>query len=143
MGLIKVFTDGSCLKNGNGGIGVCFPNKEYSNASIPIEGKTTNQRTELLAIAHALGVIDDNMDIELTSDSLYSINSLTIWYPNWIKKNTIKTKKNLDIITPLYNYIQRHPGKITFKHVRGHRGNIWNEKADQLATMASAALQKK
>ena len=143
MSFLRIFTDGSCLKTGHGGIGICFPNQEYSNQSIAIKNKTTNQRTELFAIRYALSLVkDDKINIEITSDSKYSIGCLTQWYPNWVRNNSLKNKKNLDIIAPTYKKIKNRTGKTIFKHVRGHQGNRWNEVADKLATDASACAKK-
>jgi ribonuclease HI len=150
---ITIFTDGACTNNGSmkaeAGIGIYFPNNEYENISEPFTiSPITNQRAELYAIYTALIKISQNNQyrkIIIYSDSLYSIKSLTIWIEKW-KLNHWKTVnkkpvKNLDLILPIYELMQRNKDKIIFKHVKAHTNgsdleSIGNEKADGLATSA-------
>lgn len=150
MGDIIIFTDGSCSNNGKknakGGIGIYYPNKEFIDVSEPfILTPITNQRAELFAIYEALKNItihNETRDVFIYSDSLYSINSLTLWITDWIKNNWINSKKkpikNLDIIIPIYKIIKECKNKIYFKHVKAHTNNkdfesICNSIADRLA----------
>jgi ribonuclease HI len=156
MSVIEVFTDGSCIKRKNGvrgifcGYGIYFPNGELPNISrifrhVPL----TNQRAELYAIYVALVLIKKNLQfdkINIYSDSMYSINSITVWAKAW-EKNNWKTSqdepvKNQDIIKPLYNIYLKLKDKITFQHISSHTGkqdyiSMGNEMADKLATEGS------
>ena len=55
--VIKVYTDGSCLKNGRqgavAGIGVYFGRGDPRNISLPYLNKPTNNRAEMTAILEA------------------------------------------------------------------------------------------
>jgi ribonuclease HI len=91
-----IFTDGSLMNNPDkssnnkkfGGYGIYFPNKELrSYGKRLIYKPITNQRAELMAIYSSLKVskvyIENNNKynkIKIFSDSMYSINSLSIWY---------------------------------------------------------------
>lgn len=145
-----VWTDGSCFKNGKKnrgfigcGIGIFYADKDPRNLSevFPMENPT-NQRAELYAILKAVknNVYENNL-LEIRSDSMYSINSITNWSKKWIKNgwkaSNGKDVKNQDIIKPILSLIKKRPGKIEFVHVRGHSGDYGNDQADELAVLAS------
>ena len=148
-----IFTDGSCnSKSKKCGYGVNFPNKELQNISLPFTIKPlTNQRAELYAIYAALSVATkkNNLDIHIYSDSKYSIECVTNWINTW-KQNgwmtaTKKPVKNLDIIKPINNIINKYKGTISFHHINSHTGNddyysINNDIADQLAKNGSCFI---
>lgn len=147
---VIIFTDGACSGNGKNnakaGIGVYFPNQEFSNISKKfVLSPITNQRAELYAIYEGLQLIINNSTfnkITIYSDSLYSIKSLTEWIKNWEKcdwKTASKTPvKNLDILKPINDILVKYEGKIFFKHVKSHTkntdyGSLGNAQADILA----------
>lgn len=154
-----IFTDGSCSGNGSsdaiGGIGIHFPNKELKDVSKIFKlGTCTNQRTELYAILTAIRYVKKKLglrkyEILIKTDSDYSINCITKWVNGWIK-NGWKTQKGTDVanrefIEPIYNYCTKYD--ITFEHVDAHTGlddddSIANDKADKLATRATAKARK-
>ena len=123
-----IYTDGGCDKNpgGNGGCGVVIINGEkgteerYSFAY----DCTTNNRMEMRALIHALLLLPENPgQITVHSDSQYVINTL---------KRSWKRNVNLDLWEKLDGLIA---GKdITYRWVKGHNGNMYNEICDQLAT---------
>ena len=149
MTTIEVFTDGSCIKNGNilGGYGIYFPNNELKSISRKFTHEPiTNQRAELYAIYVALILIKKNLDFDkiiIYTDSEYSIKCFTQWIKKW-KRNGWKSSsgskvKNQDIIQPVSNILDKLSGQVEFKHVRSHTGkkdrlSIANSIADKLAT---------
>lgn len=156
--IIIVFTDGSCSSNGKkdaiGGIGIHFPNKELKDVSqIYKYGYCTNQKTELCAILVTLRYIKKKIGlrdkvIHIKTDSLYSINCITLWAKNWIKNGWI-TKNgspvaNKQFIEKIYTYFSKY--NIIFDHVEAHTGlsndeSIGNARADQLAVRATKRAQ--
>jgi len=147
---IIIFTDGSCTNNGRpnskGGIGVLFPNNEFNDVSEKFILKPiTNQRAELYAILKAIKVVSakkKRYDIEIYTDSIYTINCCTKWLPTWIengwKKANKKSVLNQDILSEIDSVMKNHGGKITFKHVKAHARDksyetINNNKVDLLA----------
>lgn len=132
---ITVFTDGSFIKSKTHktvhcGYGIYFPNGELPNISDSFTLKPlTNQRAELYAIYKALKMISENLifnNIELYTDSEYSIKSLTLWIDSW-EKNGWKTAgkkpvKNLDLIIKINQIMKKYPNKIKFYHVLSHTG---------------------
>ena len=99
-----IYTDGACSHNGSknakAGIGVHFSSKnklklEDLSSRLHID-KPTNNKAELWAIKEALELCDKNIikeKIIIFTDSDYSIKAITLWYPNWVKKNDLEKKK--------------------------------------------------
>lgn len=150
MSIIDIFTDGSTLFNQDpnkrrGGIGVYFGEDDDRNISEEILGEVTNQRMELLAVIRGLKICDSN-NINIYTDSIYVINSLTIWIINWEKNNWKNSKgkdvQNKDLIMEL-NQLTKNKN-INFYHVKAHQKKpdnvldykLWygNKMADYLAT---------
>ena len=135
--MIKVFTDGACSVNpGIGGWGVVI----LINDSDPIflkggEIQTTNNRMELTATIKALKYFKEHQLITLITDSKYVKDGIESWIANW-KKNGWRTTskkpvKNKELWVELDSQISKH--NITWKWVKGHAGDRYNEKADFLA----------
>ena len=135
--MIKVFTDGACSVNpGIGGWGVVI----LINDSDPIflkggEMQTTNNRMELTATIKALKYFKEHQLITLITDSKYVKDGIESWIANW-KKNGWRTTskkpvKNKELWVELDSQIAKH--NITWKWVKGHAGDRYNEKADFLA----------
>ena len=135
--MIKVFTDGACSGNpGIGGWGVVI----LINDSDPIflkggEIQTTNNRMELTATIKALKYFKEHQLITLFTDSKYVKDGIESWIANW-KKNGWRTTskkpvKNKELWVELDSQIAKH--NITWKWVKGHAGDRYNEKADFLA----------
>jgi len=96
--------------------------------------RTTNNRMEMLAIAHALRW-SAGRECIVYSDSQLCINTLTQWAPAWAqagwKKRTPGPIANLDIVVPAFELFGR--SRAIMRWVRGHAGVPGNERADQLA----------
>jgi ribonuclease HI len=99
----------------------------------------TNQRAELTAILRALETIDLAQDVEVRTDSKYSIQCVTEWYINW-EKNGWKTQsgpvKNQDLVQLVRDKLderEANGGRTQFIWVKGHDTDRGNHAADQLA----------
>jgi ribonuclease HI len=98
-----IYTDGACPRNGKrfarAGYGVHFPSQPTRDVFGPLPGMVqTNQRAELTAILRAVELTNDiDGVIEIRTDSMYSINCLTLWYQAW-EAASWPFKKNLDLI---------------------------------------------
>ena len=136
---VHIYTDGACSGNpGNGGYGIVMEwvgrpyKKEFS------EGfrKTTNNRMELLAVIVALEQLKkEDLEILITSDSKYVIDSVVKgWVFGWVKKG-FKDKKNPDLWKRFLKVYKKH--KVKFEWVKGHSNHPQNERCDQLAVTAS------
>lgn len=133
MKSIEIYTDGSCLGNpGSGGIGVILSyNKQIKEISRGYF-HTTNNRMELLAAITALECLNQPCEVKLFSDSQYLRQGITMWLTNWLKTNWNNGKvKNQDLWQELLQATKKH--KIEWRWVKGHSGNVYNERCDILA----------
>ena len=135
---IKIYTDGACSKNpGPGGWGAVLIYKSHRKEISGADAQTTNNRMELTAVIKALECLKEKCKIELFTDSKYVCDSIKKgWAESWRNNNWKKSDKkpaiNTDLWEILLNLISKHD--ITFNWVKGHAGNIENERCDELAT---------
>jgi ribonuclease HI len=145
-GHVVIYTDGACSGNpGPGGWGVVL---RYGDTVKELKGGeplTTNNRMELTATIEALNALKRACDVELHVDSQYVKDGLNKWIHGW-KKNGWKTAdkkpvKNVELWQALDAATQRH--KIAWHWVKGHAGDEWNERADELANEGMAPFKPK
>ena len=138
--MLKIWTDGSCLGNpGRGGWAFVATDGKNIAERCGGESNTTNNRMELTAVIRALTAARRHSEIELHTDSQYVKNGMQSWIKNW-KKNNWRTAdkkpvKNQDLwmqLDELSNAITIH-----WHWVRGHNGNEFNERCDELARTAA------
>ena len=135
-----IYTDGACVGNpGPGGWGaVIFDDKEKQNNISGSVKDTTNNRMELIAPIMALKKIKSKSDVVIFTDSSYVKNGITEWIKRWEKngwKNANKKPvKNIDLWKKLNDLCKKN--KVTWKWIKGHSDNKYNNLADQLATSA-------
>ncbi|RAZ82379.1 ribonuclease HI [Cereibacter johrii] len=157
---VELYTDGSALGNpGPAGYafvallldeaGAIIDKAEYSK---PSKRHVTNNRAELAAAINGLAFISEQIDsclwptspITLVSDSQYIVKGFTEWLPGWIDKgwrgSDKKPVKNRDLWEQLSAATEGL--SVAWRWVRGHDGNEWNERADRLATAASAEAKR-
>jgi ribonuclease HI len=135
-----IYTDGAC--KGNPGIGGWGAILMYGDKVKEIYGyapETTNNRMELSAVIEALKVIKRSCPITIFTDSQYVKRGITEWIDGWIKKNW-KNVKNVDLWQELYPLSKQY--KIDWQWVRGHNGDKYNERADELANLAITLAQQ-
>ncbi|MFA9290543.1 MAG: ribonuclease HI [Solirubrobacteraceae bacterium] len=135
---VVIYTDGACSKNpGPGGYGIVMQLagtnycKEYSGGF----KNTTNNRMELMAVIVALEKLNKpNIEVDVFTDSKYVHDAIEKkWIQKWVKIN-FKDKKNKDLWLKYLEVSSNHKVKINW--VKGHAGNVMNERADKLATEA-------
>ncbi len=142
--VVVIYTDGACRGNpGPGGWGGILNYKGIEKELYGAEKHTTNNRMELMAVIKALEILNQTCLVDLYSDSSYVLKGITDWMPNWKKrgwKTASKTAvKNEDLWRRLDALIVNH--QIEWRWVKGHSGNIGNERADQLANKGIDSLQ--
>ncbi|MBD2504229.1 ribonuclease HI [Anabaena azotica] len=135
----SIYTDGACTGNpGPGGWGVVV---YFSDGSVHEMGDaashTTNNKMEMQAAIAALKFLHDSgqtQPITLYTDSEYLINCVTKWVKGWKKKGWKKADgnpvQNQDLLETLDELNSR---KVNWHHVRGHSGNVGNERCDVIA----------
>ena len=138
--MIKIYTDGSCLKNpGNGGwAAIININDKIKKISGSVKD-TTNNKMELMAPIKALQEIKEQQPIEIYTDSQYVKFGITDWIHKWIKNNWQTSKKepvkNKELWIELYELTKSY--EIKWIWVKAHAGNILNEEVDLLAKQAA------
>ena len=136
----KIYTDGACSGNpGPGGWGAVIFDEENNQKNISgNEKNTTNNRMELLAAIMALKKIKSNSDVVIYTDSIYVKNGILEWMTKWKKngwKNASKKPvKNKDLWIKLDELCKK--SSVSWKWVKGHSTNKYNNLADALATQA-------
>ena len=139
--MIKIYTDGSCLKNpGNGGwaaIIIDDGKKTYIKGS---KKNTTNNQMELMAPIEALKKIPKGNKVEIFTDSKYVKSGITEWILNW-KKNGWKTAnkqevKNKDLWTELD--LLANEFEISWNWVKAHSTDKLNNEVDLVAKEAAS-----
>lgn len=85
---------------------------------------TTNNRMEMLAILSAVFSVPDGSDLVVFSDSQYAIN---VFSGAW------KATKNRDLIIKYTERI-KSLSSVTFRWVKGHNGDRYNEMVDSMCT---------
>lgn len=137
---VIMYTDGAAKGNpGPGGYGVVLKAGENNKFRKELsEGfrKTTNNRMELLAVIRGLEALKKpGMEVVVYSDSKYVVDAVTKgWLKGWVTKG-FKGKKNEDLWRRFLEVAQHH--RLYFQWVKGHAGNIENERCDQLAVAAA------
>ncbi len=135
---VAVYTDGACLDNpGMGGWAWVLPDGPYESG---FDSRTTNNRMELMAVIRALEALAGFGNIEVVTDSRYVSSCFEErWWEGWERRGwktaSRKPVKNQDLWRPLVGRVL--DGGVTFRWVKGHRGNFWNEFADSQANEAA------
>ena len=136
----KIYTDGACTGNpGPGGWGAVIFDQDNKQKNISgSEKNTTNNRMELLAAIMSLKKIKTNSEVVIFTDSTYVKNGITEWMKKWKKngwKNSSKKPvKNKDLWEKLDKLCEAN--SVSWKWVKGHSTNEFNNLADELATKA-------
>ena len=141
---VDIFTDGACSGNpGPGGWGAILEFGDHKKELNGGEPHTTNNRMELMAAISALEALSKPCDVDLHTDSQYLRDGIMGWIKKW-KTNGWKTAdrkpvKNIDLWQRLDAALARH--KVRWHWVKGHAGHDMNERADELARNAIAAMR--
>lgn len=152
---IIVYTDGSCLFNGKSnavcGIGVYFGKEDDPrNVSKMLPSNyVTNNQAEIMAVKTALEILESNLDsnVEIRTDSLYVIKSMTEWLNKWKEEGETKVLKkirpNYSLLLECEALIKTRKGKVIWTHCSAHNGIKGNEMSDKLSTRCLKLPKKK
>ncbi len=139
---VAIYTDGACSGNpGPGGWGAVLLYGEHRREISGASADTTNNRMELTAAIRALEALKRPTNVALYTDSTYVKDGITRWLPGWKAKGWRTASKapvkNRDLWEALDALVKRHD--VSWHWVRGHAGNLENERADTLAREALKA----
>jgi ribonuclease HI len=145
MKKVVVHSDGGC--HGNPGPGGWAAILKYGAHARELSGgvpATTNNRMELQAAIEALSALKEPCEVEFYTDSEYVKNGVSAWLSNW-KRNGWRTKskkpvKNEDLWRALDSCSFKH--RVKWHWLKGHAGDIGNERCDQLANAEIAKIKK-
>lgn len=156
--MLRAYTDGSCLDNKNGlYCGWAFAlvrGDEVLHEGSGGHPQGSNNVGEMAAVVDALQYLIDNRtryfileaatQIEIVSDSQYVVKGMNEWIHKW-KRNgwvshsgdAVKNESLWRKLDRLRNELESKGIEVTFKHIRGHRGDVFNERVDHLAGEAA------
>ena len=140
--MIEIYTDGSSSKNraGWGFVAVLDGTVIYEKAGQDIPS-ATNQLMELTAAIEACDWVEqteyiNEHDVIIYSDSAYLVNCYKDkWWSSW-ETNGWKNSKGDPVANMLsWRFLIKFFKKpnYSFQKVKGHAGNVYNERADDLA----------
>ncbi len=146
MKQVTLYTDGACSGNpGPGGWGVVLIYGAHVRERSGGEALTTNNRMELQATIEGLKQLKEPCHVSLYTDSKYVMQGFTEWLAGWQKKGwktaDKKPVKNVELWQALVAAAAPH--KIEWHWVKGHSGDVYNDKADALAVAAAQAFKAK
>lgn len=140
MKKVILYTDGACSGNpGVGGWGAILMYKGAEKRISGADGSTTNNRMEVTAVIEGLKCLKESCEVDIYSDSAYTVNAFVNgwidgWVKNGFKKADNKPVLNEDLWRTLLELTSKH--KVTFFKVKGHADNEYNNICDKLATDA-------
>ena len=141
--VVEIWTDGGCKPNpGPGGWAAILRFRGVEKELSGAERISTNNRMELTAAATALEALKRPCSVILHTDSEYLQKGITQWLSGWVRRNwknsTGDPVANVKLWQRLLAAASRH--QVEWCWVRGHAGDVMNERADRLATAARERL---
>jgi ribonuclease HI len=128
-----IYTDGSCAENpgGKGGWAAIVGNRFGEEwVLVGSDPSTTNNRMEVRAAIEGIRLTPEGCRVLVITDSQYLQKGASCWIGKWRKKN-FKKVKNPDLWREL-DELRKTRG-CDFEWVRGHSGDVMNERCDELA----------
>lgn len=141
---IIIYTDGAARGNpGPAGWGTAII---FGDKVIELGGRSdhaTNNQMELIAAIEGLKYLKNTMsrlnldiEVEIFADSKYVIQGATEWIHGWIKNNWINSAKKPVMNKALWEDLHKltQEFKPKWYYVKGHSGDKWNDRVDEIAT---------
>ena len=135
--MVRLITDGACEGNpGPGGwAAIILWDRQEVQELGGAEAHTTNNRMELRAAIEGLRRIPHDEQVEVTTDSQYLLKGITQWIQRWKKNGWLTTQKREVENRDLWQALDQAAGeRVTWVWVKGHAGNVYNERADKIAS---------
>ena len=142
---VIIYADGACKGNpGPGGWGAWLNCEGREKELFGGELSTTNNRMELTAVIRALEALKRPSKVSIYTDSVYVQKGITEWIHSWKArgwrtsgKQPVKYEtlwRELDVLAQMHD--------IQWIWVKGHAGNVGNERADALANKGVLQAQE-
>ncbi len=136
---VTIYTDGGADPNPGMGGWAAILLDPASGKALELSGgepRATNNRMELTAAIRGLESLKRRCRVTLFTDSQYLKKGITLWLPGWVARGWKRKDgelQNEDLWRRLNELVKLHD--IKWDWVKGHAGNRWNERADELATL--------
>ena len=135
----ELYVDGAVTPDGSlAGVGVVslsFLGDGASHSGIKVYSHSlsprTNQAAEISAAIIGLSKIPEKSSVTVISDSQYVVSTMM---KGWARRANVS-------LWPLLDDAVARMDNVSFKHVRGHNGDVYNEKADKLAVAAKTGAR--
>ena len=139
---VQLYTDGAC--SGNPGPGGWAAILNFAGKTKELSGhmpNTTNNRMELFAVISGIGALKEPCEVEVFSDSAYTVKAFTDhWIDNWQRNGWLTSEKkpveNTDLWKLLLQIIRVKQHNVVFNKVKGHADDPMNNRCDELARAA-------
>ena len=137
--VIIVSTHGSAAPGG--AIGWAWINHAGGQFDSGGAARGNDQVAALSALLRAIEAHPGDEPLLVESGSQYAIRSVSEWSEGW-KRNGWRSPSgdlvpNLDLVQSIDRTVTERTGPVRFHWVRGHVGNPYNERVDQLAGFAA------
>lgn len=149
--MLEVYTDGSCLINGSFGPGgwacVFVRNGREIHQVSGRMSRSTNNQAEWLAVTRALRVIEDEKMLgsslyDYTSNELIRVISDSQLVVRQMRGDyRVKDPFLRSLWKDCHEIIDNNSLRVEWIWVRGHNGNKFNERADELARAQARSMQ--
>jgi len=150
---IQIYCDGACSPNpGKSGTGLAL----YQQGKVTAlyyglyQANGTNNTAELNGLLYSFKLAKKYLtrveQVQILSDSKYSIDCITKWAKGWQAKGWTRGKgeeiKNLTLIKACFTLYEDIKKSLIISHVKGHANIEGNELSDRMAVLARKEKQE-
>jgi len=142
---VTIYSDSGAKPNpGPGGWAALLIYGEHQAEISGGERNTTNNQMELTAAIKGLEALTRPCEVDFYTDSQYLRQGITEWIKTWRKNGWLTSAKksvlNQQLWIRLHELTEQHD--IQWHWTRGHAGDKFNERVDQLATEARLKITR-
>ncbi len=138
---LSIHTDGGSFGNpGPGGYGVVLKYKQHRKELSGAFCRTTNNRMEIIAAIKGLESLTEPCAVTIFSDSKYVVNAISKgWARKWQRNSWMRNKTDAAVNPDLWArlLVQCDKHDVVFQWVKGHAGDVENERCDVLCKAAA------
>ena len=133
-----IWSDGACSGGHGGWAAVIRENGTIREISGRSDNDTTSQRMEVRGALEGLRALAQPSRVTVVTDSAYLADAINDWIWAWSQRGWQRVDgqelKNVDLWQEMWDLLQTHDVRAWW--TRGHSGDVKNERADELASIA-------